>query len=69
MCGTAHLTLIDTFEEVKRHPMPMNFKNEGGASLHPAGDRFIAGGSDLWVRVFDYPTGKEMECLKGHHGP
>lgn len=44
--------------------MPINFRNEGGASLHPEGDRFIAGGSDLWVRVFDYQTGAQMECLK-----
>ena len=44
--------------------MPINFRNEGGASLHPGGDRFIAGGSDLWVRVFDYDSGKELECLK-----
>ncbi|CAM9854240.1 unnamed protein product, partial [Sphacelaria rigidula] len=44
--------------------MPINFRNEGGASLHPSGDRFIAGGSDLWVRVFDFNTGEQMECLK-----
>lgn len=44
--------------------MPINFRNEGGASLHPSGDRFIAGGSDLWVRVFDYQSGEQMECLK-----
>lgn len=44
--------------------MPINFRNEGGASLHPGGKRFIAGGSDLWVRVFDYDTGAELECLK-----
>ena len=52
------------FSELKRHTMPINFRNEGGASLHPGGDRFIAGGSDLWVRVFDYNSGKELECLK-----
>lgn len=52
------------FSELKRHTMPINFRNEGGASLHPGGDRFIAGGSDLWVRVFDYDSGKELECLK-----
>ena len=26
-------------------------------------------GSDLKVYVFDYDTGRELECHKGHHGP
>jgi serine-threonine kinase receptor-associated protein len=26
-------------------------------------------GSDLKVYVFDFDTGKELECHKGHHGP
>lgn len=57
----------EDFSELKRHTMPINFRNEGGASLHPDGKRFIAGGSDLWVRVFDYDTGAELECLKVGH--
>lgn len=56
--------LEEDLTELKRHAMPINFRNEGGASLHPGGKRFIAGGSDLWVRVFDYDTGAELECLK-----
>ena len=46
------------------HPMPVHFRDEGGASLHPSGQKFIAGGSDLWVRVFDFSTGKQLECHK-----
>jgi serine-threonine kinase receptor-associated protein len=51
------------------HKMPIHFREEGGASLHPSGSKFVAGGSDLWVRVFDFASGKELECHRGHHGP
>jgi serine-threonine kinase receptor-associated protein len=54
---------------IHAYKMPINFTDEGGASLHPSGTKFVAGGSDLWVRVFDFATGEELECLKGHHGP
>ena len=49
--------------------MPIHFQAEGGASIHPSHTKFVAGGSDLWVRVFDAKTGQELECHKGHHGP
>jgi serine-threonine kinase receptor-associated protein len=29
----------------------------------------VVGGSDLWVRVFDFETGPELECHKGRHDP
>lgn len=55
---------------LRRHRVsPVHYREEGGASLHPSGDRFVTGGSDLWVRVLDFQTGRELECLKGHHGP
>jgi len=54
---------------IHSHQMPIHFRNEGGCSLHPSGLKFVVGGSDLWVRVFDFNTGEELECLKGHHGP
>ncbi|TDH66519.1 hypothetical protein CCR75_007009 [Bremia lactucae] len=50
-------------------PMPISFAEEGGASLHPTESKFVAGGSDTWVRVFDYKTGEILELHKGHHGP
>ena len=62
-------TMNTTYALIHSYPMPIKFTNEGGASLHPNGTKFIAGGSDLWLRVFDYNTGKQLECLKGHHGP
>jgi serine-threonine kinase receptor-associated protein len=50
-------------------PDKMTFKEEGGASLNPDGKTFIAGGSDLWLREFDYNTGEVLRTMKGHHGP
>ena len=29
----------------------------------------VGGGSDTWVRIYDYNTGKELEVNRGHHGP
>lgn len=60
---------LNTKELIHAYTMPIHFRDEGGASLHPDGKRFVAGGSDLWVRVFDFDNGQELECLKGHHGP
>lgn len=57
---------INTKQLLKSYKMPIHFRDEGGCSLHPDGTKFIAGGSDLWVRVFDYETGNELACLKGH---
>jgi serine-threonine kinase receptor-associated protein len=62
--STSNYSLIKSYVMASIH-----FNDEGGVSLHPDGSKFIAGGSDLWVRVFDYGTGTELECLKGHHGP
>jgi serine-threonine kinase receptor-associated protein len=55
-----------TKNRMKSYDMPIHFRDEGGCSLHPDGSKFIAGGSDLWVRVFDVATGQELACLKGH---
>lgn len=61
--------MVNNFALINSFMMPISFVEEGGASLHPQDDKFIAGGSDTWVRVFDYKTGEMLECHKGHHGP
>jgi serine-threonine kinase receptor-associated protein len=38
-------------------------------SLPKRQGRFVAGGPDMWPRLFDLATGAELECNKGHHGP
>ncbi|CEG38427.1 Serine/threonine kinase receptor-associated protein [Plasmopara halstedii] len=63
---------FDTSQDFKllhAFPMPISFAEEGGASLHPTESKFVAGGSDTWVRVFDFMTGELLETHKGHHGP
>ncbi len=60
---------LTTKELLKEYTMPIHFRDEGGAALHPSGTKFVAGGSDLWIRVFDFQTGEQLECHKGHHGP
>mmetsp|Transcript_70206 Transcript_70206/g.120566 ORF Transcript_70206/g.120566 Transcript_70206/m.120566 type:complete len:277 (+) Transcript_70206:1-831(+) len=67
--ATVSLFNGSTFEMLQSFAMPINFLHEGGASMHPSGTRFVAGGSDVEVRTFDAATGSELECLKGHHGP
>ncbi|KAL5975251.1 hypothetical protein ACLOJK_031930 [Asimina triloba] len=55
------------FGLVKSYNMPCTVES---ASLEPKlGNKFIAGGEDMWIRVFDFHTGEEIACNKGHHGP
>ncbi|KAH9548776.1 hypothetical protein CY35_11G105500 [Sphagnum magellanicum] len=54
------------FGLVNSYTMPMPVES---ASLFPSRSKFIAGGDDMWVRLFDSTTGDEIECNKGHHGP
>ncbi|KAF1776142.1 G-protein beta WD-40 repeat [Phytophthora cactorum] len=61
--GKQDFALLNAF------PLPISFAEEGGASLHPTESKFVAGGSDTWVRVFDFKTGELLETHKGHHGP
>ena len=67
--STVYFFNLTTRTLLHQHKMPIHFRDEGGASLHPSGTKFVAGGSDLWVRVFSVQSGQQLECLKGHHGP
>ncbi|CDP03398.1 unnamed protein product [Coffea canephora] len=55
------------FGLVKSYNMPCTVES---ASLEPKyGFKFVAAGEDMWIRVFDFHTGDEIACNKGHHGP
>ncbi|KAJ9523158.1 WD40-repeat-containing domain protein [Haematococcus lacustris] len=56
-----------TLQQVKQHKLPR--ANAESASYCAEKGIFVAGGEDMWVRVFNYETGQELECNKGHHGP
>eukprot|EP00468_Gymnochlora_sp_CCMP2014_P002697 CAMPEP_0167746896 /NCGR_PEP_ID=MMETSP0110_2-20121227/3970_1 /TAXON_ID=629695 /ORGANISM="Gymnochlora sp., Strain CCMP2014" /LENGTH=316 /DNA_ID=CAMNT_0007631717 /DNA_START=54 /DNA_END=1004 /DNA_ORIENTATION=+ len=32
-------------------------------------NRMVLGSEELWVRLYDFKSGKEVGCNKGHHGP
>ncbi|KAG6466018.1 hypothetical protein ZIOFF_076168 [Zingiber officinale] len=55
------------FGLVKNYDMPCTVES---ASLEPKyGNKFVVGGEDMWIHVFDFHTGEEIVCNKGHHGP
>ncbi|KAK0572208.1 hypothetical protein LWI29_027870 [Acer saccharum] len=67
MVSTVKFWDANHFGLVKSYNMPCTVES---ASLEPKyGNKFIAGGEDMWVHVFDFHTGDEIACNKGHHGP
>lgn len=57
----------DNLDVIKQHQV--NGYSVESASYCASKKRFVAGGSDMWVRLYDYDTGAELECGRGHHGP
>lgn len=51
---------------IKSFSLPTDMNS---ACLSPNKSTFVVGGSDFFVRVYDYENGKELEQHKGHHGP
>lgn len=57
----------DTFEQLKQFEMP---RDVDCVAYHPTAGKFCTGSDgELWLRVFDYQSGDEIACNKGHHGP
>lgn len=47
-----------SFGMVKSYNMPCIVES---ASLEPkVGNKFVAGGEDMWIRLFDFHTGEEI---------
>ena len=59
-----------TFEVKKELAMGEAYE-VNAASYCPVKERIVAGGSDMWVHVYDGSSGKfeEVDCGRGHHGP
>ncbi|PNG99836.1 Serine-threonine kinase receptor-associated protein [Tetrabaena socialis] len=55
-----------TLQQLKEHLLAAPAES---ASYCAARRKFVAGGQDMWVHLYDYDTGQELECNKGHHGP
>jgi serine-threonine kinase receptor-associated protein len=55
----------DTGEKIRQHTIPYVVES---ASLCEKRGCFAAGGEDMWVHLYDYETGEEVDCNKGHHG-
>ena len=55
-----------TLQVQARHALPFTVE---AASLHPINKkRFVAGGTDVHVHLYDVETGAELVTQKGHHG-
>lgn len=56
-----------TFEKIKSFTLQQTVDC---AAYHPATKKFVTGSNDeLWVRGYDFESGEEIACNKGHHGP
>mmetsp|Transcript_16908 Transcript_16908/g.36708 ORF Transcript_16908/g.36708 Transcript_16908/m.36708 type:complete len:331 (+) Transcript_16908:66-1058(+) len=55
-----------TLEKIRSFSLPASTES---ASVHRECGRWVCGGQDLTVRVFDYESGDMIESHRGHHGP
>lgn len=65
MLSNAILMLLLSFGVLKSYNLPCTVES---ASLEPKlGNKFVAGGEDMWVRIFDFHTGEEIGELLNWH--
>ncbi|GMH41558.1 hypothetical protein BSKO_09468 [Bryopsis sp. KO-2023] len=55
-----------TLEQIKEFEMEVNI---GAASLNLHFGKFVVGGEDMSVRLYDFNSGEELENNRKHHGP
>ena len=51
-----------SFQVVKSFSFPHKVES---ASYSPAKGRFAAGGEDMWVHLYDFESGEELDCNRG----
>ena len=56
-----------TFDMIRHHRI--KGYEVKSASYNPENKKFVAGGSDMWVHLYDVESGQEIDCGRGHHGP
>ena len=67
--GFVKIRDASTFDVVREVAMGDAYEVHA-ASYCPVKGRVVAGGSDMWVHVYDMKEGgKEVDCGRGHHGP
>lgn len=63
---TVKLWDANSFKVIKSFTLPHKVES---ASYSPEKRKFAAGGEDMWVHLYDFDSGDEIDCNRGHHGP
>lgn len=64
--STVRMFDTSTLKMLKEHKLSHPVE---AASFCPEKRCFVAGGEDMWVHLYDFVSGQELEVNKGHHGP
>lgn len=64
--STVRFWSTSTLEQINEFDVGFNIES---ASLNQEFARFVVGGEDMSVRLYNYETGEELENNRKHHGP